>query len=180
MGGTDMYVRLFIIGVLVLFTSCATPYQKTGFRGGFSETQLAENIFQVNFRGNGFTDTERATDFTLLRSAELALDHGFRYFVIVDSKSTQDLSSYTTPTQTQTTVNANTTGTYSNIGNFGTLNARTYGTATTKTSGGQTYLIRKPHTSNTIICFPNKPDNNQFVYDARYLMKSIKDKYKLE
>ena len=48
--------------------SCATTYQSEGLTGGFSETQLDENIFRVTFYGNGYTGKERVTDFALLRS----------------------------------------------------------------------------------------------------------------
>src|SRR5437764_1386447 len=71
---TPMGIRLIMIGGL-LFVACATPYQRHGFTGGFSESQLDENVFRVNFRGNGYTSPERAADFTLLRSAELARAH---------------------------------------------------------------------------------------------------------
>ena len=65
------------IAVLIL-QGCATPYQKKGFTGGFSETQIVENVFSVSFRGNGYTDRERVADFTLLRSAELTLTNSFQ------------------------------------------------------------------------------------------------------
>jgi hypothetical protein len=61
----------------MLVAACATPYQSRGLAGGFSETQLSENMFQVYFRGNGYTREERVDDFALLRSAELAEEHGF-------------------------------------------------------------------------------------------------------
>jgi hypothetical protein len=42
---------LCAVFVVILLTSCATTYQKQGFTGGFSETQLGENIFQISFKG---------------------------------------------------------------------------------------------------------------------------------
>ncbi len=45
------------IKVLILFLiliGCATPYQKVGLSGGYSDTRLQENVFTVNFRGNGY------------------------------------------------------------------------------------------------------------------------------
>ena len=61
-----------------LLSGCATAYQPKGFTGGFSETQLDESVFQVSFRGNAYTSSERAADFTLLRSAELTIENGYR------------------------------------------------------------------------------------------------------
>jgi len=120
------------LGVLATLAACATPYQPRGARGGFSETQLDRNVFQVTFRGNGYTSGERAADFTLLRSAELTLANGFNYFIIAEKAARTSLSTYTTPTQSYTTSTATV------VGNTA------YGQSTTTTYGGQTYLIRKP------------------------------------
>ena len=40
----------YISGVFVfaLLTGCATTYQPAGFTGGYSQTQLAENVFHVS------------------------------------------------------------------------------------------------------------------------------------
>jgi len=79
--------------VVITVSGCAaTPYQQRGATGGFSETQLAENVFEVRFRGNGYTSSERASDFALLRSAELTLEKGFRYFITDDNENAQRVS----------------------------------------------------------------------------------------
>lgn len=62
---------------LLLLEGCATSHQEKGFTGGYSETQLAPDVFRVNFAGNGYTSSERAQDFALLRAAELSLVHEF-------------------------------------------------------------------------------------------------------
>lgn len=169
---------IIILTTMLLLSACATTYQSQGFSGGFSETQLDENVFTVRFNGNGFTSVERASDFTMLRSAELALQHGYNYFVIVDANQYTRNSTYTTPTTATTTLNTNTYGTASVYGNTGTYNSRTYGTATTQFSGGQTYNISKPSTSNTIVCFDEKPEG--FSYSASFLVESLKKKYDLD
>ena len=68
---------------LSILAGCATPYQPMGFLGGYSETQLDENVFHVSFDGNGFTSEEKASEYCLLRSAELALQHGVSHFLIL-------------------------------------------------------------------------------------------------
>lgn len=158
-----MVLRLM---VLATFCGCATPYQSKGLSGGFSEIQLDRNVFQVNFRGNGYTSFERAADFTLLRSAELTLQNGYSYFIIVERAERTSVSSYTTPTQSHTTASATA---YGNTA---------YGQSTTTTTGGETYLIRKPSTSNTIVCFSERPkDVHGLVYDARFVSNSLTRKY---
>jgi hypothetical protein len=163
--GGAMENRLAFLLLAVVLGGCATTYQPTGFSGGYSQTQLGENIFRVSFRGNAYTSGERAADFTLLRSAELAAEHGFRYFVVVESASDSSVSMHTTPTQSYTTGSA-----YA-IGNTA------YGSARTTTYGGQTYVVRKPSTTNTILCFREKPDVAALVFDVEFIQQSIKQKY---
>ena len=167
------------LGVLVLtLMSCATIYQAKSFTGGFSSTQLDANVFQVSFRGNGYTHQERANDFALLRSAEVALENGFQYFAIVDGQRYAETKAFTTPSTSTTQLNANTYGTVNSFGNTASYSGTTYGTATTTTYGGQTYLISRPTASNTIVGFKERPDG--FAYNAPMIIKSLKAKYGLE
>lgn len=168
---------LFIFLLTIYLIGCATAYQKESATGGYSSTQLDTNVFQVTFKGNGSTSRERASDFALLRSAELTLEHGFEYFVIIDAQQYSKNSTFTTPVTSTTNINTNTYGTAYGYGNYGTYSGNTYGTATTTTYGGQTYLISKPRAANTIVCFKGKPEG--FSYSARFIEKSLKGKYEL-
>lgn len=160
-----MRILTFCALIVGLLSGCATTYQPTSVTGGYSETQLGENIFHVTFRGNGYTNEERAFDFSLLRSAEVAMEHGFRYFVIVDSGKDSTVSAFTSPSHSHTTGSVYGSGNYA------------YGRATTTTHGGQTYYISKPSASNTILCFKEKPVINGMMFDAEFVAKSIKQKY---
>jgi len=151
--------------VCAALAGCATPYKPNGFAGGFSETQLAENVFRVSFRGNGYTSAERAADLSLLRSAELALQYGYSYFAIVDSNSTKDFSVYQTPSQSTTTGSATVYG--------NTI----YGNSRTTYTPGQTMLIARPNATNTIVCFKEKPTHLAMSYDAQFLYNSLATKY---
>jgi hypothetical protein len=68
-------------------SSFATPYQASGLFGGYEERRLSENSFKVFFHGNRYTRGERAADFALLRSAEVADQHGFPYFVVAEEEA---------------------------------------------------------------------------------------------
>ena len=160
------YLPILILSSILL-SGCATTYQSSGFSGGYSETQLDENVFKVVFRGNGYTGRERVADFTLLRSAELALQNGYKYFAVIDANSYTSNSTYTTPTTSNTTANVYGSGNYA------------YGNATTTTYGGQTYNISKPSSSNTIVCFKEKPENT-FSYNADFIYKNITKKYNVK
>lgn len=152
---------------MVIFAGCATSYQPSGFSGGFSEVQLDTNVFRVSFVGNGYTSTGKAEEFALLRSAEITIKNNFTHFVIINSRSRQDLSSYTTPTNSYTTANA------TRFGNSA------YGTANTTTHGGETTVIAKPNITNTIMCFNGKPVLQSFIYDATFLCASLGKKYNI-
>jgi len=159
-----------IIPVLVLasLSQCVTAYQATGFTGGYNETQLDSNVFVVSFKGNGYTSSTRAADFCLLRCAELCKQNGYDYFVIVDSDSYTKTVTTTSPTS----YNSNyTTNTYGNT---------TYLSGTTRQSGGQSMTFNKPRNKNTIICLKGTPPNDGVIkYKPEFLIKSIKEKYKI-
>ena len=157
-----------VLTTALILVGCATTYHRVGLTGGYSQTQLGENIFQVSFRGNAYTGRERASDFSLLRSAELALKHGFTHFIIIDSVQHTKQSIHTTPTTSRTTGSAYSSG------------HGAYGSATTTTYGGQTYLISKPRATNTIVCFKEKPEINAVVYDVKFVYTSIRNKYRIK
>ena len=97
--------RIGLIAAILILSGCATDYQhqettlvKWWDGYGYSSTQIDTNVFQVTFKGNTYTGIERANDFTLLRSAELALENGYEYFVIIDAQQYSSNSSDTTST----------------------------------------------------------------------------------
>lgn len=147
-----------------LLQGCATSYHKSNFNGGYSETQLSENIFRVSFSGNDYTGGERVADFVLLRSAELALQNGYAFFAVIDEKDVSSSYTYTTPITSNTSASVYGYGKYAN------------GNATTTTYGGQTYNITSPGLVNTILCFKEKP-KDAFSYDAKFIFKNISAKY---
>ncbi len=155
---------LAIIGLCAsTLLASATGYNSGNLLfGGFSETQLAPNVFEVHFRGNALTSKQRTKDFLILRSAELCLDSGYRYFGVAGAEYSTSTSYGVTPRQSNTTVNF--------FGNTATANT-TY-------SGGQLYSFTKPKANQTILCKKSKPRG--FSYDARFIKKSIRAKYKLD
>ena len=92
--------------VVIAITSlhgCVTAFKNVGFTGGYSETQLDKNVFKVSLRGNRYSSRDRVSDFTLLRSAELALENGYKIIAIIDEGRYTSTSTYTTPTTSHTT-----------------------------------------------------------------------------
>lgn len=132
---------LLLISTLVFLTACVdTSYQPSGFTGGFSQIKLADDVYRVQFSGNGFTSTEKSYRYALRRSAELSRQHGYRYFKVLKSSTEIDkTSSYRTPVEAKTSTSYNHSG-------YG------YGNQDSKTtvSGGEKVKIHKPTTTMTI------------------------------
>lgn len=149
--------------VASLLAGCATSYQDQSWTGGFTETQLDENVWQVNFNGNGYTSLERVRDFALLRSAEIALTNGYPYFAVMDENASERNSSFTT----QSTTNA-----------YGScMGGMCSGYATT--TPGQTYNVKKHGNSRVVVMLNEKPEQG-FVYNARMVFDSMVGKYGLQ
>ncbi len=65
----------------------STPYgpavSNSGF--GYADQRIDENRFRVTFRGNSSTPRDTVENFLLLRSAELTVEGGYDYFIVVEN-----------------------------------------------------------------------------------------------
>ena len=146
-----------LLAAAALFSGCATSYQPSGFTGGFDEVQLGDNVYRVQFRGNGMTSSSRAEDLALLRCAELTLLKGFSHFAIVDERHGQSTSAIP---QTATSI---TTA----VG----------GTLQTTSFGGGMAFISRPRSRNTVMMFRGAPEGISVSYDARLLCRTLGERY---
>lgn len=159
-------LKIVTVAFLVVAVSagCATStiYRPADSDGGvgFSSTQLGEHAFDVRFRGSSSTSSEKASDFALLRSAELTLEKGFKYFIIDNDENIQQTSVSTTPVRSETKY--------------------TWKGAKTTYYGGNTYTTSKPRARKVIVCFKEKPNRPELIYDAQFVVQSIKEKYETE
>jgi putative transposase len=84
--------RLIILGSLIplLLDGCATPYQKMGLRGGYSDAQIDTNTFFIEFRGNAYTSRQPKrgrlwlTDGSCLRLRPEYPNHVWAYDFVAD------------------------------------------------------------------------------------------------
>lgn len=69
----------------------ATPYQPNvrgqAVSGGFSETRLEADRFQITFAGNSLTSRETVERYLLYRAAELTVAQGGDWFSLVERKT---------------------------------------------------------------------------------------------
>jgi len=69
---------------LLLLAGCATNYGPRGVLGaGFSEEKLGPDLWFVTFEASAFTPADRVKSYLLLRCAELTVEQGSSYFVMI-------------------------------------------------------------------------------------------------
>lgn len=90
--GNLMPTRTLLLAVLAALTLSACVHRSPrDLLHNFSETQVDQNVWVVNFQGYRNTSEEVAKDFMLLHSAELALENGFNFFVFADKEDRSEV-----------------------------------------------------------------------------------------
>lgn len=147
----------------LILAGCGTPHQPYSFLGGggYRDVQLSENVFKVTVEANAYTSKSDAADLALLRSAELAVERGFKFFIIGATEDNSYSGAISTPSTTQISLTRN--------GNSA------YGTA--RTTGGDNIAFTLPTPSMTIVCFTEKPKSQGTVYDAAIVAKSMRARF---
>jgi hypothetical protein len=75
----------FLAIALLLLSACATPIQVQDYHEDFATTWQSTNRFTVSYRINPNSTEQIAIDLALLRSAEVALNNGFHYFIVANA-----------------------------------------------------------------------------------------------
>lgn len=154
-----------VMAISALFISaCATTYAPKSFwnDGGFSETEIQPNLWQVRFSGNEFSTAEETLDYAMLRASELCLARGMK-FIAFGEIATNIIDSGYIPGSTYTTTDAD-------ISDSGRI---TGSSQSFTTMGVQLY---SPETGLTVACLDKKLEG---AWDGDFLATSLKGKYKL-
>ena len=114
---------ILLVLLSISLSSCTTPsYQKLDSSVGYWDERINQSAdtFKIGFDGtewnrNSAIEQEKVMDYALLRSAEVALDNGFRYFLISENHS------YTEKKTTKETETSN-SETFRHRGIFTTVN----------------------------------------------------------
>ncbi len=75
-----------LLPFFLLAGGCATPYEARQRDQGYSEFRVATDVFSVSFRANTSTPEEEVDKYLLRRAAELTLDNGFRFYIVLSEK----------------------------------------------------------------------------------------------
>jgi len=156
--GDIIMKKVFIILLPFILIGCATTYQEYGPRGGYEAVHINDNIFKVSFTGNAFIGTRRSQDYALLRCAEVTLENGYNYFMIIDDESYMKQELYTKKDSYYEKP----------------ISAETYGT---DLEAKKTYTFRKRHIIHTILCLKEEPEFSIDAYDAERIVRRIRKKY---
>lgn len=89
----------------LLTAGCVTPTpyqpyrgeQAGGVHGGYSDHQLGPETFRVRFHGNALASRDRVEGFMLYRAAEVTLQQGYDWFLILDRHTEHDRETYIEP-----------------------------------------------------------------------------------
>jgi hypothetical protein len=85
-----------VLALLLALGGCAanpTPYQPATDGYGFTQQQLEGDRYRVTFAGNSATNLDTVRNYMLYRAAEVTVESGHDYFVVVD-QNTQSSTTY--------------------------------------------------------------------------------------
>ncbi len=142
--------------LIVTLVSCGigkhyTPYRPERNGEGYSEAQFDKNLWQVTFKG-GSTDEEDSVNYAMLRCAELTLIKGYRYFTVVNKKSSTK-----------------------NVGVRHDMDTWAYAPGNVSTTG-TSRVISKSTAVQNIRMYKKKPGGKN-TYDALLICRSLGNKY---
>ena len=129
--------------------------------------QLDDNVFRVEMRGTADNDVNDATEYALLKAAELTIDNGAKYFTVESTMDRAKKGAIVLPgsSQSNTTTTANAT-LYGNSA-WGNASSTTYGTYTP----AQTLNFVRPGVDVIIKTYASEPGGSFF--DASKVTKYI-------
>ncbi len=70
-----------------MLAACTTSYQPRGLGGGYEDEALGGDRFRISVRGNGFTGAGTTELYFYRRAAEIANQHGYDGYLVIDLRS---------------------------------------------------------------------------------------------
>lgn len=151
--------RIIVPSLALALTACvtATPYQPVQNGVGYAEQRLETNRYKITFSGNASTPKQTVENYLLYRSAEVTLQNGYDYFVLVQ----QDTDAETSYSQTFS-------------GGFGSYYWYPYAGRGLSTSAGTSVPRTEYQAQANILVFKGpKPADDPKAFDARDLKSNL-------
>lgn len=86
---------IYVIASCFVLTSCATGYKEYGILGGYKETKIETNVYQLSYLGNGSNTPQVVEKFWHKRASELCKGGSYEH-VYTDTKPNYIYSQYGT------------------------------------------------------------------------------------
>jgi hypothetical protein len=162
--------KIVTVLFIIILAGCVSPYEKLGLGGGFSDFALTDGTYKISFRGNGYSSAELVQNYLLRRCAEITLQRGYKYFVILGANTSTKRFAWTTPAQIQSNSNGNFSSTGNGYTNniYGNYNQNTI----TTINPSQTFIINR-YTATAIIKMLNSNKNYQSALDAEFILSNF-------
>ncbi len=167
-----MRTNAVVVALSFVMAACSsTNYsQATSSAGyGFFEFPAKTDVWQVQYRGDRYVSSAKASDLAMLRAAQVALREGKRYFIVLERED--DVRTRGSYQRGQRRTEVEMTG-YEPMTNTAT------GNATTTVTGG----VRRTHgepRSVVLVQLVNarfKGHSHQ-TYEADFVLRSVEEKY---
>ena len=123
---------ILIFLLICVLSACATPPQPDSYHEQISSTRLGTDSFIVSYSRT--SADEQIIDLALLRSAEISLQNGFNYFIVINPDASSAIDTDTGSVETEFTFH-----------------------------NGLRLQHANPGTTNTIVCFKHKPAGSAYV-----------------
>ncbi|MED5511012.1 MAG: hypothetical protein VX841_12040 [Pseudomonadota bacterium] len=163
-----IYQNLLIFTLLLVLVGCKTPYQRQSAMnpviGGYADYRTAENIFTVSFEGNKNTPSHFIENALLYRCAELSLENGFDYFLVIDSS--EEIKTGTSVLPATVLAESSTTTNY--VAN----SSSSYQSMNATVMPPQVITWSNKTASVKIVTYKQRP-NAKGVYDSREIIKYL-------
>src|SRR5215813_12674361 len=75
--------KLLLAVVMAAVAGCSTTHNPEDIGGGYSDLPLAQDTYQVDVRGTGYTSADTVRKIGLVRAADIAISHGYDKFIIL-------------------------------------------------------------------------------------------------
>ena len=161
------------LSLLFILSGCAAEYKPLSFGQGYSELALNQDTYVVSFKGNALNDQNNVTQYMLRRCAELTQKNGYKYFIILDSGTSVNTTTFQTPT----TVDVRT---YGGVQGHGSLNSpmyiyssNSYSNSHATINPGQQIKFDRYEAKALIKMFPHNNGSAQ-MFDANIIINNFK------
>ncbi len=165
--------------LMLCVAGCVTGYGKKGWRFGYSDRRVDDNTFLVSFDANAYTPQPTLQAYVLLRCAQVTIEAGYDYFIIVERSDTGKAIPVVIPGSSTSYTTGSGSGYSSTYGNMTYGSASGSAVTTTQSSPGYAFGVRLPGSTVMIKAFHGKkPDDNPMAYDALAVIRYVEPQVK--